>query len=258
MKILSCNVRTAYSNDGENNWVNRKDLCINVILSKSPDIICFQEMSIMQFNDISSKLLEYSSYSMVDEPVGNNPQNAIFYKNNKYTLVSSGGYWLSESPHIAGTKSWNSACIRLANWVRLKDNATNAEFRVINTHLDHISQLARENQARLIVEDSIAYPENYPQILTGDMNCDSSNTAVDIFKHGGWCDTYNYVHGTENPGRTFHEFVGSKCKDEVGKMDWIFIKGKLKTTSATIIKDAIGDKFPSDHYFISASVKIIV
>ena len=143
--------------------------------------------------------------------------------------------------------------MRLANWIRLQDRATGTDFRVINTHLDHISQAARENQAQLIVEDAKAYPDDYPQILTGDMNCDSQNPAIAAYRTGGWMDSYGALHGTENPGHTYHEFLGPRYVPEIGKMDWIFGRGKIKPVAAEIITDSAGERFPSDHYFVSAT-----
>jgi len=254
MKVLTCNIRCFGAEDGSNGWTQRKGLCVGVIRSQTPDIICFQEMWSQQFADISAGLREYQSYAMVDTPVGRHPQNCIFYRQDAYTLISAGGYWLSERPHVAGTRSWDSACVRLANWIRLVDRTTETEFRVVNTHLDHVSQTARENQAALIAEDSSAYPQDYPQILTGDMNCDSKNAAIDTFKAGGWVDTYGHVHGTEDPGHTFHGFRGSECDSPIGKMDWIFSKGQLQATDAAVIADSVEGRFPSDHYFVSATL----
>ncbi len=256
MKILTCNIRCFGAEDGLNDWIHRKELCIDVIRSQTPDIICFQEMWSQQFSDLSSAFSGYKFYGMVDEPTGRRPMNCIFYRSDIYSLISAGGYWLSKQPHVAGSKSWESSCVRLANWVRLEDRATGTEFRVINTHLDHISQTARENQAKLIIEDSSAYPLDYPQILTGDMNCDFRNAAIDIFKAGGWIDSYGHIHGIEEPGYTYHEFLGSKYNSTIGKMDWIFAKGKLKPTDATIITDSEEEKFPSDHYFVSATLNL--
>lgn len=254
MKILTCNIRCFGAEDGVNNWVHRKNVCADIIRSQTPDIICFQEMWRQQFADISSAFPDYQSYAMVDEPVGRHPQNCIFYRSNVYGLISAGGYWLSEKPHIAGSSSWESACVRLANWVRLEDCATGTELRVVNTHLDHISQAAREKQAALIIEDSSAYPPEYPQILTGDMNCDFRNAAIDTFKAGGWVDTYGSVHGTEDPGHTFHKFLGPEHESDIGKMDWIFTKGTLKPMAAAVITDPLAERFPSDHYFVSATL----
>jgi len=254
MNILTCNIRCFGAEDGKNNWVYRKKFCVEVMEAQSPDIICFQEMWAEQFTDMFSLLPGFESYAMVDEPNGRRPLNCIFYRSNAFTRISAGGFWLSETPHVAGSKSWDSACVRLANWIRLEDCATGMEFRVVNTHLDHVSQVAREHQAGLIVEDAGAYPEDYVQILTGDMNCDSRNKVIDIFKAGGWIDTYNCVHGTEDPGHTYHEFLGHKYNSPIGKMDWIFTKGPSKVTGATLITDSVDGKYPSDHYFVSATI----
>lgn len=254
VKVLSCNIRYSEASDGKNDWVHRKAFCADVIRAQGADIICFQEMWDDQFSDMTEALPEYKTYAMVDEPTGHHPQNCIFYHSDAYTRISAGGYWLSESPHIAGSKSWDSACVRLANWIRLKDRKTGSELRVINTHLDHVSQIAREHQARLIVEDSTAYPEDYPQILTGDMNCDFRNRAIDIFKAGGWIDTYGCVHGTEDPGHTYHEFLGPQYDSAIGKMDWIFMRGRMKAIDVEVVTDSINGRFPSDHYFVSATL----
>ena len=256
MKILTCNVRVSGAKDGDNSWPFRKDICAQQIASQSPGIICYQEMTATQFSDLSNSLPEYKSYGMTEDPTGNNPVNCIFFHPDLFTLVYSGGFLLSETPHIPNTKSWGSAYVRLANWVRLKDKKSGIEFRVVNTHLDNISLLARENQARLIVENSHAFPIEYPQILTGDMNEDSSYKGIQTFKTGGWLDTYNLIHKTENPGHTYHGYQGPDHKPEMGKMDFIFTRGKIKTTGAEIIKDTINGKFVSDHYFISATVEL--
>jgi endonuclease/exonuclease/phosphatase family metal-dependent hydrolase len=141
----------------------------------------------------------------------------------------------------------------LANWVRLEDLTTGIEFRVVNTHLDHVSQAARQNQARLIVEDAAAYPAGYPQVLTGDMNCDYGNAAIDTFKTGGWIDTYGTVHDSEDPGFTYHGFLGPGFVSEIAKMDWVFMRGKLTASHAEVIRDSRDGRFPSDYYFVSAT-----
>jgi endonuclease/exonuclease/phosphatase family metal-dependent hydrolase len=142
------------------------------------------------------------------------------------------------------------------NWLRLEDTATKSELRVVNTHLDHISQIAREQQARLIVEDTSVYQPDYAQILTGDMNCVALNKAIGILKAGGWQDTYAAIHGTENPGNTYHGFLGPGFEPEIGKIDWIFARGKLHVIDAQVIQDTHNGRYPSDHYFVSTEVSL--
>ncbi len=256
MIVLTCNIRTSTADDGTNNWKYRNELCGKIIKAQKPDIICFQEMKPDQYNDLRPHFPDFDSYALADEPTGKNPANCIFFRSDSYNLISAAGYWLSETPHVPGSKSWDSNCIRLANWARLKCRDTGAEFRVVNTHLDHISQEARENQSRIIAEDSAAYPDDYPQLLTGDMNCDNTNKAIDTFKDAGWVDTYGKVHGEENPCFTFHGFEGENHDSKCGKMDWIFIRGGFAVSDAAIIKDSREGRFPSDHYFISAEVSL--
>jgi len=256
MKILSCNIRTSRSEDGDNDWQYRKELCRDVIRRENAEIICFQEMTPEQFDYLRSSLPEFDAYWILDDSENGEPVNTIFYSQQYFELESCGGYWLSETPHISGSKSWDSDCIRLAGWVCLAERENRRELRIINTHLDHVSQMARENQARLINEDASVFDTRYAQILTGDMNADRGNKAVEKFVEGGWIDTYEAIHGAGDPGPTAHRFLGPEPSKEKGKIDWIFCRGQVEITAADIIKDNKNGRYPSDHYFISAEIRL--
>jgi endonuclease/exonuclease/phosphatase family metal-dependent hydrolase len=254
MRVMTCNIRTSYSKDGQNNWDNRKSLCLDIICSNEPDIVCFQEMSGDQRSFFESQLHGFSAVGTPDMPGGIDPVNTLFFKNSMFDLSSVGGYWLSKTPHIPGTKSWKSRCVRLVTWIRLERKASHQQLRLSNTHLDHISQKARVNQARMIVADSNVYPDDFPHIVTGDFNCDYLNPAMTVFRKGGFLDTYNTVHGTMNPGTTYHDFRGDGFDAEIGKMDWILAKGDIRAVDACIVRDQREGKYPSDHYFVTADL----
>lgn len=254
MKILSCNIRCYGAKDGENGWDHRRDFCVEVMRRRRPDIICLQECWQEQHADLVKALPEYDVFGMVDEPLGGHPMNAIFYRRAAFAVRSQGGYWLSQTPHVAGSSAWDSACVRLANWLRLQETSTGREFRVVNTHLDHVSQQARQQQARLIVEDAAAYPVEYPQLLTGDMNCDAANPAIAVLRRGGWRDTYSQIHGMEDPGHTFHAFLGPEFASQIGKMDWVLARGGIVVEDAEVICDDDAGRWPSDHYFVGADI----
>ena len=256
MRIMTCNIRYYGAADGDDSWVHRKDFCTQIIDARTPDIICFQEMWREQFEHMQAAFPNFDAFGIVDEPQNNHPVNTIFYRRDSFELVSPGGSWLSENPHVTGSSAWESACVRLVNWVRLIERPSNREFRVVNTHLDHISQPARENQARLICEDTTAYPPEYPQLLTGDMNCDTRNPAITVFLENGWHDTYEMVHHVADPGHTFHGFKGPEYVSNTGKMDWVFCRGNMEVIDAEVITDDRDGRFPSDHYFITADVRI--
>ncbi len=206
MRILTCNVRYSAAQDGENNWCCRKDLCVRVVREQAADLVCCQEMSAEQRADFQSGLADYAWFGMIDEPGKDTPVNSIFYRRERFEMVSAGGYWLSETPHIPGSSSWDSRCIRLCNWLRLVDRPSGREFRIANTHIDHISQPARENQMRLMLEDAAAYASDYPQVLTGDLNCNASNPVIQSILAAGWVDTYSAIHGGIDPGEYLPRF----------------------------------------------------
>lgn len=256
MRILSCNIRYMGGDDGDNCWDIRKDICFDVITSHAADIMCCQEVWRQQCEDMAAAFPWYASFGMIDTCVGKSPMNTVFYRSNRFRLLSAGGYWLSEAPHITGSISWDSLYVRLANWLRLEDRSSSKDFRVINTHLDHVGQTAREQQAEVINLDVWAYPADYPQFLAGDMNCDSANPAIHLFISAGWKDTYEAVHGPGDPGHTFHEFEGDVYRSDIGKMDWIFFRGDAAITGAEIIKGTRNGHYPSDHYFITADINL--
>lgn len=257
MRVLSCNVRYSGAPDGANAWPYRRALCADVIRSRAPDVICFQELSREQHEYLRDALPEYDAHAMVDRPDGQSPQNAVLWLRSRFAATSAGGYWLSETPHVSGSKSWDSNNIRQAVWVRLVLKGSGLEVRVVGTHLDHRGQLAREEQARLINEDAVAYPIDYRQVLCGDMNAVADNPAIRSFLNAGWRDTYEIVHGEANPGNTFHNFRGPQFQEPVGKIDWILVRGRLGAVAAEIICDERDGRYPSDHYFVGADIEFV-
>ena len=257
MKVMSCNVRSDNPTaDQDNQWKYRRDLCCAYIVDVGADVICGQEFKYKQYVDVAAALPDYDSYGLADEVLNRAPRNAIFWRSARFELISASGYWLSKTPHVPGSKSWDSDCIRLANWVRLADRESGVEFRVINTHLDHVSQLARERQMEMVLEDAAVFPEEYPQILTGDLNVDATNPVIDEIKRAGWSDTHEAVHGPEDPGFTFHRFRGPEAHEETGKIDWVFARGQIVAEDADILREDRDGRFPSDHYFITADLEL--
>jgi len=261
MRVMSCNVRTSAARDGENAWPLRRRLCCDIIRSREPDVICCQEARQDQSADLIESFSEYDSFGLPDGPLSRHSMNLILYRQATFRLIGAGGFWLSETPHVPGSSSWGSACVRLANWVRLEAPDTGKGFTVINTHLDHVSQDARENQAALINEWAAAYPADYPLILTGDMNANPENSAIASLRASGWRDAYEAVHGIVEPTYTCHGFRGENLQlnEEpwARRIDWIFSRGNLDVSDSEIVRDSIDGRYPSDHFFLTAECRLV-
>ena len=265
IKILSCNVRVPQPEDERagDGWEARRQLCGDVIVNQHADIVCLQEARGYQVDELKRRLPEFDAVGMSQPTREVVQNNAIMYSRERFELISSGGFWYSEQPHVAGSKGWDTASPRHANWARFrmrdKNDQDANEFIVWNTHFDHKGQQAREEQARMTVEAAMAFdPIGIPQILTGDMNAKMNNRAIVTLKEGGWDDTYAKIHGPADPGFTFHGFQGKKrnVKGRGGKIDWIFTRGDVKTLGAEILRDGRDGRYPSDHYFLSATLEL--
>ena len=270
-KILSCNIRVALPEDEEKGlgWSTRKELCAKIIRAQKPDIICLQEVLNVQVEDMRRFFTEFVSFGFEGPDMDRYPEgyhgiakNVILFSKKRYELVSQGCYWLSETPHLAGTMSWGTARARHANWLRLKERASGKEFRVVNIHLDHISQSAREAQMKMIAEEAAQYPGDFPQLLAGDFNTGAANRVLEMTREAGWNDSYTTVHGNADPGFTYHAFKGpeytgkTQGDQENSRIDFILMRGKLSTSGAQIIRDSEKGRFPSDHYFVSAEIRM--
>jgi endonuclease/exonuclease/phosphatase family metal-dependent hydrolase len=262
-RILSCNIRVALPEDDAtgNGWKDRKDACIKIIKNQKPDIIGMQEVLRVQAEDIEKAFPDYYVFGFEGPEMDFNKdtyngiaKNLVIFSKKRYTMTSAGNYWLSETPEIGGSLSWNTARARHVNWVRLRDNQTGKDFRVLAVHLDHKTQEARDKQAQMIIKECNQYQPEFPQILIGDFNVNEKNPVYKIITDAAWTDTYVAVNGDKEPIATFHGFKGDKYPKKGSKIDFIFTKGNLKTESTSIIKDNVNGIYPSDHYFVSADV----
>ncbi|MCH5720019.1 endonuclease/exonuclease/phosphatase family protein [Niabella hibiscisoli] len=179
-------------------------------------------------------------------------KNPILFNKERYELLTGGTYWLSETPLVAGSKSWDTARARHANWVRLKEHKTGKELRVINLHLDHISEEAKLQQAKMVVAESEQYPADFTQILTGDFNSRFDSRVFNAVRAAGWKESYETLHGQNEAGHTGHEFEGTAYTKAAskGRIDYIWYRGNIKPVQSKIVKDAVKGKFPSDHFFL--------
>ena len=266
-RIMSCNIRVALDVDEAKGvgWSARRDICLKIIENKKPDIISLQEVLKVQADDFrkyfpSYQLFGFDGPEMDPHPTGyyGIAKNPILFSKDRYKLLTGGTYWLSETPLVAGSKSWNTARARHANWVRLQDKKSGKELRVVNLHLDHVSGEAKINQAKMVVEESAQYQPGFVQLLTGDFNTRYDSKVFTSVRSGGWKESYETIHGEGEAGFTGHAFQGVDYVkgSSKGRIDFIWYRGQVKPVDAAIIKDAINGKYPSDHFFMQADFVI--
>ena len=142
---LTCfNIRYENVHDtSDNSWLNRRDKIAAKLNTEHHDIICLQEVLAQQYDFLCEKLTDYSPIGVGRDDGKRLGEFApIFFDKNIYIPLESGTQWLSTTPDKPSI-DWGAACIRIATWALLETKNNGATVLVVNTHFDHVSELAR-------------------------------------------------------------------------------------------------------------------
>lgn len=251
--VMTYNLRYDNPGDGINQWSSRKDKVFALLKKYDPEIFGTQEGLIHQLNDIKSNLTDYEFIGVGrDDGKEKGEYTAIFYKKNLFEVVKSSTFWLSETPEVPGSKNWDAAITRIATWALMKEKKTGKEFFVINTHFDHIGQVARANSARLLVEKANEIAKNKPVFITGDFNCTRDQEPYKVIMGQSMVKLSDPA--PQNPPGTFCTF-GVNAQ-QCNPIDYIFLSAQWKSNDYKVITDNDGSNYPSDHLPVQVSVTL--
>lgn len=171
LRVMDYNIRYLGPFDtGEKTWFYRADLIIDSIEEVQPGIIGFQEVTCWQYDYLVETLAGFDSIITYRDKMPNSEGCPIFYRTDLYTLIDKDSFWLSETPEVM-SKDWGAAHYRICSYVILKDKASEKEFVVFNAHLDHVSDEARINGIKVVL-DKIKEFDSRPAMLMGDLNAE--------------------------------------------------------------------------------------
>jgi len=260
LRVMSFNVRNSNAQDGEDAWPKRTELFFGTIAAYGPDLIGFQEVLADQYDAIAARLPDFGFVGVArDDGKRKGEWSSIGYRKSRFTAVADGNFWLSETPEVIGSKSWDAALTRICSWVRLRETATGKEFVFANTHFDHKGVIARQEASKVISQRVSAIAADVPALLTGDLNINEDNPAYAVFVKPTtpgairWTDAFRAVHPQRDPDEaSFHAFKGGTTGSRI---DFIFHTDHFVATAATIDRTAKDVRYPSDHYPVTAVVR---
>lgn len=255
--VMSFNIRYGTAKDGENHWDKRKEFVAETIQQVNPDLLGTQECLGFQRDFLAKHLPGYQTHAAAREDGKEKGEMcAIFFRTDRFEKLDAGHFWLSETPEVPGSKSWDSSLPRMVSWVKLKDKkSTNSKPIVfINTHFDHRGPEARFESAKMIRE-KIGQFADADVILTGDFNADEgSKPYVAMFANDSpVVDTYRTAH----PEKQANEgtFSGFDVKNTSGaRIDWIGAGHGWNVVEAKILTIHRDGNTPSDHLPITAKL----
>ena len=255
LRVMTFNIRYAHTQPPDL-WPDRLPVIDDLVTRHQPHVIGTQEGLYHQIRDLETALPEYAWIGTGRDGGSRGEFMAVFYHRDRLEPLEFDHYWLSDSPLVAGSRTWGNRYARMVTSVRFRDRATGAEFLFVNTHLDHEVQASRERSAALILERLGSTPDSLPIVLVGDFNADAGTNPVyrSLTGAGGFTDSWSAASVPDTLG-TFHGFRGTEAARGRARIDWILLRGPGRFASSTIVTDARGGQLPSDHFPVVADVE---
>jgi endonuclease/exonuclease/phosphatase family metal-dependent hydrolase len=247
-RLMSFNVRINVSVDGKHAWDYRKPHIFDFLCKDSPDLIGFQEVSPSMLSELKEALPMYHAFGIGRDHRGEG--TPVFIKKNRFQVIDSGTFWLSETPHTESTLK-GSHFPRIATYV-VFDDINQHRFLLFNTHLDYAGDDIALAQAKILYQKMIELQVKYggSLLLTGDFNVDPESKTVRFLTS----KLSSVYENKANITLTFHGFSNAT---QGLPIDYIMTTSDIDVQSFSVIHYPLTEQYLSDHYPITIDFEII-
>lgn len=252
MTIMSYNVKI--SGDGLRVNEKRLPLIVETLQNGAPDSFGLQEADKDWVEGIAAGLPDYAYIAKYrDDGISEGESSAIFYLKDKYELVDSGFFWLSETPDKPSL-GWDAACNRITSYAILKDKATGFVYAHFNTHLDHVGNVAQAESIALISAYIAEIAPDIPVVLTGDFNFYEGTYNYDTVLKTGLKDS-KYMAAQYDDHATYHGYHVIITDNK--PIDYVFVNGYCSSVkSYSINSDFSHHILASDHFPLTVEMTL--
>ncbi len=246
LSLISCNIRFDNPADGSNAWIHRREILKDILLKHSPDIIATQEGRYDQLKDLLTLLPDFEMIDQHRSWIKERMYPTLFLRSGKFEIGKSEDIWLSETPGVAGSRSFDSAFPRLMTCLKLQPKNFNKSFTVVNTHLDHVKAETRLAQVKVLIQELKRQHIKDSLVIMGDFNdgpeSDVRKTLLSEFPglQDSW-KLFNHVEETSH-----HAFKGEMQNGS--RIDWILVDKNFQVESCSMDKTHVKGTYPTDHF----------
>jgi len=239
--VMSYNIRfDTWKDMFKKDWDSRKSGLTDQIATICPDVIGMQEVESNQFDYMAKRFADkYDSVVAYRDGEEEGEASPIFYNRNRFDLIDSGSFWLSETPNVV-SMGWDATHNRICTYAKLFDKTKDKNIVVYNTHLDNIGEISKVESIKLILSKIVEMAT--PSILIGDFNFkendDAYNLVIEDYDNAKYKALETMNKNTYN-GFGEKELLIDHCF--ITKNDFVVNKYEINTE-----KD--GKSFYSDHY----------
>lgn len=257
--VMSYNIRLDTTADGINAWPHRKDAVAEMIGPKyQGDIIGLQEVLRRQLDDIQQRLPDYAWAGVGrDDGRDRGEFSPIFYRTERFRLLATNTFWLSETPELPGSRSWDAAITRIVTWARFEEISTGQQLTVFNTHYDHRGEQARIESSRLLLGRVAEIAGETPYVLTGDLNVPENGQAYRVLADSSLLTDARYASesGHQGPTASFNDWETLRADES--RIDYVFVSSGIRVLTHRILDDRYDGRFPSDHLPVLSDILLV-
>ena len=185
-----------------NNLYNRTRRFKSMVETHDADVILTQEARRGWVAAFEDEALFANTYEMLYLYRSEDSQEAtpLLYKKDKYTLLESGHFWLSETPNVSSPSYADDEGARISTWVHLQDKNTGAKFYAYSTHfgfaadgpirsqaqyIDLFNNMKKNEYAFVGGDWNVAYRDaDYHGMMEWDSIIDLRDMAMNLYEDG--------------------------------------------------------------------------
>lgn len=212
----------------------RESRVLEMITRYMPDLVGLQETDPAWIEKLNKNFSAY--YTIVGEyrnGDGKGEASAIMFNKHRFELLETGTKWLSDTPDVPGSKLPGAEYIRVFTWALLKDRVTGETMLHINTHFDFASDV-QIRELQIIFDFLHNGYEEYPLMLTGDMNAHYTSAVIQTMVKSGLVNS--------------NQMVAPDTLNTAPSIDWLMLTPDcISVSSVRICNETINGGLPSDH-----------
>lgn len=275
LKILCQNLRFNSQDEwGTDNFIGIRRYRFQALMDKyDPDVVGLQECDKTWIEYLQQDYgREYTMfYQYRGSTGGSDEASPVMWKTDKYKMVDSGYFWLSDTPDVSSASFIKGTHPRIVTWVKLKDLATGQFFNVYSTHFGFYEEDAHINKIRNLIANSFRTAGEYSFIM-GDFNIAYENDQYwrlmqtnllgdlrpvsEAMAKDGVCELGDIRNGaynafTEVNGGVFGDYIMAKPHKNLAVDHFGYCYER-----PAVPEQNIGEGFVSDHFAVYAEVRM--
>ncbi|KAK1526977.1 endonuclease/Exonuclease/phosphatase [Colletotrichum costaricense] len=231
--------------------------------------LCIQEAQNQQLHDLEAELgPRWASIGCGRaDGVSDGEFSPVFYRIDRWTAERSETYWLSPTPEKP-SNAWGATINRIVTVGLFKHKTSDARIVVMSTHLDHKSQEARRESAKLLLKIAKEWFKNVsessgkdvPVFLGGDFNSGPKDKPHQILtaQPGGMRDISDLVPAYQHYGNKItHTTFGEA---ESTTIDYLFVLNHkhIRFCNFAVLSNRFDDGvYYSDHRPVVADMELL-